>query len=183
MEWLNISSVVAWSLATAVTIVLSVLGNLLTDPVRNRLAALSERRAKRRVAAILDRLSRIGMWRREPWRAQVYLFREMFQVVTMFSFAFLLLLPAIVRMARPSGATALDLVAYLFGNVVFLAASYAASRAQDTAGDMQFFVHRARKMVGTIEKLRRRYPALDVAYPNYSEVQEAVAEFQAEEPK
>jgi hypothetical protein len=172
-----------WIASALGTIVLSVVSNLLTEPVRNWIGALSEQRARRRIDTLMSRL-RLAAWRRrEPWRLQARLSRDILLAMQTFAMMLFVMLGALVVLVvdpNPTGTNAFNFIVHnalyaaSFG-FMLLGASTVRGAVRDVA-DVLNFADYAAEVVATVEKLRGRYPSLVMEYPDISEVTEALAQ-------
>lgn len=171
-----------WIVTIVLTLATGIFINLLSDSVRNRIAAVNKRLAQRRIDALLGRVGLLCDNARHPWRLHVRLLQATLQALIFFVVALVNMLIAARWPNDGSRSDWIGLLIAIIGYGMFYLAWYIAYDAIRAGGDALYAQIHMAEIVASIETLRRRYPGSAVNYPAYSEVQEAVAKLRAERP-
>lgn len=168
----------ASSIVTIAVALLAVVRFFLSDPVRNRVAAFSERRARRRIDSLLARITTAGGIVRDPGRFQIFMLHQLLQALVIFALAFFLIIntTSLLGAGAESRIGVWQLVQYWVGLVLLFGGAINVMFALGPSSDVIYFGPRVVGMVVAIERLRGRYPNLAASYPDFSEVTAALAE-------
>jgi len=172
----------ASSIVTIAVALLAIFKYFLGDMVRNRVAAFSERRARRRIDSLLARIVTAGRIVRDPGRFQIFMLHQILQALVIFALAFFLIIntTSLLGAGAGSGIGVRELIEYQVGLVLLFAGLITITFTLETSSDVIHFGPRVAEMVVAIERLRGRYPNLAASYPDFSEITAALAELRGE---
>ncbi len=177
---MNATPVPPWIVTIVLTLATGIFINLLSDSVRNRIAAGNKRLAQRRINALLRRVGLLCDNARHPWRLHVRLLQATLQALIFFAVA---MVEMLIASRWPNDGSFSDWIGRLIaigGFGTFYVAWYVANNAIREGTDTLDAHTRMAEIVVSIETLRRRYPGLAVDYPAYSEIDAAREQVRAE---